>query len=645
MAAEEADFLSLLVQTGILGLRGFWKLSAVSKELLSLRGDATALGFGSVCSGFSSVTEKLEVWRLIDDCLRRDDVKALQQLFALPGVSGRFPFLLRRLIEKSPDSEKCRTYLMERGVTPCVTEILYTQRTSGGTNLSKKIVDEMISRRMLQADAWAVFPARGDDFVVFDPLSVHFLKNNRFDLAESLLDAGSRVDVCGWVWRGRYSRVLDVGVTPLQCLVQRLLRLDSEEHALRQKGLALLERIVRASKAAGCLDWKFEHDHRREGTALGLACLCRDAEIVRVLGGVTDRVDQEGLPFLILTGDDNPSDSERLSQEKVDSCCADTLEELANIRGVNLNAVRRDGHTPLSLACFLGLKKSAAVLLKRGALPKRVKGRGGRMSLSPLYEALRTRSQTFCSLLLQWEADPNEVVVEGAAACTLLQSTLLNISNPRADRKVTAALAKRLIENGARACVLSSPPPPTTENGQTGTPPLNELSMLLMACQTGDADLVRLLVTKGGGDPNAKGKTREMDAAEYPVFLVLSYFRRHSVFVILSLLKTLAKVGADLNVDRGDGHSLLSFACHHLCGSVVLEFLLEKGVQVGGLWREGGAGPDPLVEAVASLCPENVRVLPSEMKWGAEANHAARGCGALGGPMGGSTSSRNVPRF
>uniref|UniRef100_A0A0G4I075 Uncharacterized protein n=1 Tax=Chromera velia CCMP2878 TaxID=1169474 RepID=A0A0G4I075_9ALVE len=105
MTAKDADtLLDVLAASGVLGIRKFWKLSSVSKKLLQLRDDTSTFGLGSVCTVFFSVSEREEVLRFLDGCFDRDNLKGLQQVLALRGVSGCYPFLLRRVLERNPNA-------------------------------------------------------------------------------------------------------------------------------------------------------------------------------------------------------------------------------------------------------------------------------------------------------------------------------------------------------------------------------------------------------------------------------------------------------------------------------------------------------------------------------------------------------------
>uniref|UniRef100_A0A0G4HZM4 Uncharacterized protein n=1 Tax=Chromera velia CCMP2878 TaxID=1169474 RepID=A0A0G4HZM4_9ALVE len=675
MAAKDSDILSVLIASGILGLRKFCLLSSVSKKLLALRDDLSPLGFGSVCPGFSDPSERGEVCRFLANAFERDDAKALQQILALKGMAGRYPFLLRQALQEHPSSDKCIEFLMLRGVTPYCADL--SDQAIG--TLTAARVTQMIRLKVLSPDSFC----EGSRREKMRPLLNRLIENSQFQEAEALVVAGARADICNWQWCSRSNVIFlsDESIhTPLHLLVEALasnadnerrrqvaaavsagdIESDPDEPSAEEKGrqyieqrkqgLSLLGLLARASKQAGCLDWRKKGSFYStpdlmarllpECTALGMACYFGDVEAVKVLSEVTDRVEVGGvqLPFLVLG-----ARCQRLIHrpdgysEEIDARCAEILEVLAELEGVDLNAVKKAGgerghgsssvpladstgpeyqpdrHTPLSLACSLGMAKSAEALLRKGAVPRRV-----RASASPLHEALfydrNNDSETLTSLLLRWKADPNETVVTFGSAYTLLQKILspffedsVRFGNPYS--KTTAKLAKQLIRNGAR-CPLSSPPPQTvTETG--GTPGLCTQSLVVPACSTKDAELVSLLCSIGGADPNGRGKAESAENAPavYPV--------THAVNVTeggeeaAGLLEALASAGANLDVTEEDGHGLLSLTCRWGGDPSTVDFLLKRGLSVGGGRGAvaGGLRRIPLLEAAAWPLTEIVDML------------------------------------
>uniref|UniRef100_A0A0K6S9H1 Uncharacterized protein n=1 Tax=Chromera velia CCMP2878 TaxID=1169474 RepID=A0A0K6S9H1_9ALVE len=253
------------------------------------------------------------------------------------------------------------------------------------------------------------------------------------------------------------------------------------------------------------------------------------------------------------------------------------------------------------------MAKSVEALLKKGAVPRRV-----RASASPLHEALfydrNNDSETLTSLLLRWKADPNEIVVTFGTTYTLLQKILspffedsVRFGNPYPKR--TAKLAKLLILNGAR-CPLSFPPLQTITETEV-TPGLCTQSLVVPACRTRDAELVSLLCSIGGADPNARGKAESAENAPtvYPVTHAVNVTRGGKEAV--GLLEALASAGANLGVTEEDGHlnghGLLSLTCRWGGDPSTVDFLLKRGLSVGGGGGAvaGGLRRLPLLEAAA----------------------------------------------
>uniref|UniRef100_A0A0G4FGR4 Uncharacterized protein n=1 Tax=Chromera velia CCMP2878 TaxID=1169474 RepID=A0A0G4FGR4_9ALVE len=421
MASTDSNAAAVLVASGILGFLGFLKLSSVSKALLSLRDDPSSLGYGSVHPAFSFVHERDDVWRFIDNCFRFDDAESLQQFCALKGGTACLPFLFKRVVENSPASQKCVQFLSKRGATPLCTEVQYDRIPS----LTDAHFEAMITHGMMPPNSWfsrADVQGQGELYV---PMLSALIEADKFGAAERLLEKGANADVCSWYTRFPPTPQTSSRLTPLRILISRLARVRDPEDPVsvlkRREGLSLLRRLVCVCKKAGCLLWRARPGVQggwgegigiihQDLTPLVLACMYRDAEAVGVLTEVQDvnvaLVKAPSRALSILFHVLGPTCRNGVSTDTVDSLSAATIGRLTNWGGVDVNAVDTNGHTALSLACSLGMPKSAEALMKGGSTLGMVKW-GKRMSESPVLKSLEADGDsqtrvTLFSLLLEW---------------------------------------------------------------------------------------------------------------------------------------------------------------------------------------------------------------------------------------------------
>uniref|UniRef100_A0A0G4GLF4 Uncharacterized protein n=1 Tax=Chromera velia CCMP2878 TaxID=1169474 RepID=A0A0G4GLF4_9ALVE len=634
------DTAKAIVASGILGFRGFWKISSLSKNLLSLRDDITTLGLGSVCAEFAHESGRNAVWEFIRNCFRFDDVKTLKQFLALPRISDRYPFLLRLLLSENPNAMKCLEILIKEGANRsgtgelCSLFLLHEEVEP----LQNEALKMMIDGNVIQPNSWTMGRSAsppGDDVAL--PVLCALIQGEKFEAAEALLTKGAKVDVCAW--RNSSGGEFLSDPLPLCALVHRLANIASEAQAQtivegedeeeaeeraairgryvelaerREKCLSLFRSLSVAALESGCLHWK---ENARvggnqivvgENTALQLACRYRDPEMIGVL------VDREadslergegcgsGLPFLVLQSR-QPSTSE----VSCDSHCGAALSHLARLRGIHLNATSTDRHTnrtthtPLSLACSHGMVKSAEVLLQNGALANKVK-KSPRVvtrqpqsvwtsySMPPLFEALKRHSEPLVTLLLEWGADPNEVVVYRGRACTLLQMVLDLPFRSVCGDATAINFAKLLVGKGAVFGADIAPLVPQPVFGSQTTANREDGFMKEVRSQLSRGQLVG---------------------------------------AVTELKKEMAN-GSDVNGTFQDGHSLVSLSCVFGFGSF-FDFLLQQGAAVGGgvgWWR---GRHSPLVKAAEDFPnPEQVSILlrqgadPNALGWrkGADAN-------------------------
>uniref|UniRef100_A0A0G4GQ75 Uncharacterized protein n=1 Tax=Chromera velia CCMP2878 TaxID=1169474 RepID=A0A0G4GQ75_9ALVE len=242
------------------------------------------MGLGSVSSGFHSVSERMDLWDLLDDCLKRDDADALQQLHRLDGIAGRHPLQLRRALQEG--AKGCLKVLAVKSSAVVCSDL----SVESALNLSKEDIPNLIHSGFLQTNPWIEMNVAG--VRILQPLLITLIKAGKLDCAEALLDEGGRVDVCEWRqaedgmifrrealkdphwrsvasltecekeltgWEGRWVPTLG----PLHALIHLLescsritsSQLSKDDEQLR--GESLLRRLAVSARQAGCLDWYF----------------------------------------------------------------------------------------------------------------------------------------------------------------------------------------------------------------------------------------------------------------------------------------------------------------------------------------------------------------------------------------------------
>uniref|UniRef100_A0A0G4H1W4 Uncharacterized protein n=1 Tax=Chromera velia CCMP2878 TaxID=1169474 RepID=A0A0G4H1W4_9ALVE len=331
----------------------------------------------------------------------------------------------------------------------------------------------------------------------------------------------------------------------------------------------------------------------------------------------------------------------RSSSPSSDSSTAEVVTILHEFRA-DMNfpqSLEDDNHTPLTLAVSRGMIETSKALGSSG-----VHNAAARHTLprNPVIEAMASSESAtdLLSFLLERGADPNqlgllEIFRKGEKGrerilVSPLQASLLT------EQEDLLAIVKLLIHHGAR-CVppprtqsLRSPEPPASseEVSRPSPPPVCQASALLLASsdkRTGHLsakipDLIRLLCSEGGGNPNLPGKGREGDthgeelplqavlrlASEYDDALGSHYEERTKdpalvEDVVVPRLLALLICGANPNAVAGDGHSPLSLACS-LGLEGAAELLLERGAKPRGVRAAGAKHRVPLVEAARRLC-------------------------------------------
>uniref|UniRef100_A0A0G4GF70 Uncharacterized protein n=1 Tax=Chromera velia CCMP2878 TaxID=1169474 RepID=A0A0G4GF70_9ALVE len=508
---KDACVAKKVVASQFLGVRLFWKVSGLSKRLLALREDATLNGLGSI--DFDPVSEREDVWYLIDNVFRaqaRLERKSRSSSFsALKTVdlsvlweflSGRYPSLLTRVLDKHPSSQEVPDFLGGRD----------KDSTGAGPlrNLSEAALSSLPGRRLsvllrtgevMSPNAWVqvTFERRVREM----PMLVAFLAVGNMDCAEVLLDASARVDVCEW-WGTSPRRA---GRTPMEALLEFLVRArekGEEGVEKRQQGLRLLRRLAEASQRANCLGWELRSGlwwGAGKTAAIGVACILGDADAIRVLREVHhstgaaagDRMEVADLPFLAVSGWDDIIASRSLPVANAEQR-ADVVKALGDLIMTEgcVNKVRiSDGHSPLSLAVSL--------------------------DLSPVVEAL----------------------IDLGARCfpTRPDAPPPSPTEPHSSHSLPSP------SHGSPPSHPEDPPPK-----------FNQISALRVACEAADPELVHILCERGRADPNAPGKRwrGRSDKTELPLWAAVraAALARNRDIPVANVVKTLHKFGADMSL-------------------------------------------------------------------------------------------------
>uniref|UniRef100_A0A0G4HKC5 Uncharacterized protein n=1 Tax=Chromera velia CCMP2878 TaxID=1169474 RepID=A0A0G4HKC5_9ALVE len=594
------DVLRVVCASGVLGLRRLWKVTTISKELLLLRDDPTPLGLGSLCFGFASVSEHEEVFALLKDSLRKGDATVLRQILSLQGVAGRYPCRMSWAIDQREAA--CLKVLVEKGalsVCPKISVETVRRLTPESTRALLK-AGHLDPNSWIESVAHSKRQAGSVETDCIQPLLVVVIENSQFAVAEVLLDAGARLDVCEWKMgearRGVAQRPpgWGAGRAPLDCLVHVVC---AERERVRERpavvgtadkrhaGLRLLQTVAKAADEAGCLEWttqcRIPNRTAFAETALGIACVLRDWMAARTLlmrGADAKRKagmrEKSELPFLKLAAGERARRLRSRSSsetERDERHISKLMNSLGNA-GAHLDRVGEFGRTPLSHACNLGLKKVAETLLDRGVRIEGVVSKGvarGRRRV-PLIEAVQCSKSNVAlvSLLLERGADPNEVGICAYLSCagSPLQAAVVAGWKSGWPNRDTLRLVEVLVSHGARclgerrehslslSTVATEVETEVRMDDQIvgvgrDVGPVSQVSPLLIAFQMRDAKLARLLVEKGGADPNAPGKIDDRGKVETPADLVLGLKvgrRRCPEGTKKLLVETLQEVGGDL---------------------------------------------------------------------------------------------------
>uniref|UniRef100_A0A0G4I460 Uncharacterized protein n=1 Tax=Chromera velia CCMP2878 TaxID=1169474 RepID=A0A0G4I460_9ALVE len=674
IAATSVETWRLVGASGLIGVRLFWKFTSVSKELLKMREDTSVKGIGGILSAESlvHVSERRALRSLLCDVIDRDDGLVLEKLQAVESIDieRHFPGLLGIAAKKK--AERCITALTLRASVPSLCNSVSGLSAVDVGGLKKETLVQLLEKKVLHPDSWFVCEVgeevgnrvghRGTagrerpQIRHWKPLLNALLDAYNFDGVEAVLEARGRMDVCEWEAEAgsRWEVYYRWERTPLHCLIFALTNLEksllenpqSLEHRtqqaahqaslplqhMKQRGVALIPRMVVAASKAGCLEWTAvvplrildESKNRSvmttvEASCLELACACMQPEVVRELLVAGVRISKVKWTIVRKTidgcheqhrwlaerrgCDDCTRYSHPRALKKAEDRCLETLEILAEAgAGLESQSVL-DGHTPLSLACDFGLQDVCQFLLNR-EVSVRTTGVGlkgeTRAPKVPLVISLQHSHWVIAKLLLEAGADPNEIAwVDGKPVSPLVQA--MKCVPDRTDRKwdpfceweEAESAVKLLIEKGAQceiplgetAQVDSAGCPDPASNLDTGFP-------LVFACGELYGDLARLLLEKAGADPGKESSIRNSE--QTPVEALLRSGARSYLAppeeerCVEQILESLTRAGADweAEVDR-DGHTPLSLACLMRFRKAV-EFFLQHKAALTSRRESGG---------------------------------------------------------
>uniref|UniRef100_A0A0G4GKF5 Uncharacterized protein n=1 Tax=Chromera velia CCMP2878 TaxID=1169474 RepID=A0A0G4GKF5_9ALVE len=305
-AAETGLKNGALFGSSVLGIRQFWKLSSLSKALLSFREDSqiTTSIFGS--EALVPFSQRSDLFLLVRHCIDKENDKLLQQLLLnVNGLAGQFPGLLDRA--KQRQSRKCIAVLEGKGG-------LTAPASLGGGNLPytrKETVARWLENQVLQPDAWVKVPH------FWTPLLTVLIDSGSIQAAEFIWEKGGRVDVTEWretevaqAGQQNSSSSTDVtslfsfpGRSPLHALILRLSGFNPLDAKGREESLKFLRRLAEAAKERGVIRWTADmcgFEQWGEGgnsmpmSALSLACRCVEVDALKILLDVLE-VEEHGI--------------------------------------------------------------------------------------------------------------------------------------------------------------------------------------------------------------------------------------------------------------------------------------------------------------------------------------------------------------
>jgi ankyrin repeat protein len=285
--------------------------------------------------------------------------------------------------------------------------------------------------------------------------------------------------------------------------------------------------------------------------------------------------------------------------------------------GAEINARSKNGFTPLLFAVRDGRAGAAAALLKSGASPNealppsvRRGGAGAPHGSTALMLAVTNAHYELASMLLDAGADPNDGV-HGWTALHLLTDvrkpgTGSNDPAPPGSGSVDSLeMARRLVAHGAKVNAR------TERTRAIGMTSLNTegATPFLLACRTGDVELMRLLL-KLGADPSiptAEKTTPLMAAAG--VGTRAPEEDAGSEPEALEAVKMLIELGADVNAVDDRGETAMHGVAYKHYPSVA-EYLAGHGAKIDVWNSKNRNGWTPLRIAAGVHRGMNLRQSP-----------------------------------
>uniref|UniRef100_A0A0G4FVW7 Uncharacterized protein n=1 Tax=Chromera velia CCMP2878 TaxID=1169474 RepID=A0A0G4FVW7_9ALVE len=183
------ELRGIICASGVLSLKRFWKLSSLSADLLRLRDSQAVVGLGGVLLTQDPFSEREEMGKFLLRSVDCDNEKEVRQLLSLDGVSGRFPCLLARAMQKG--SEKCLRFLAEQTGRPGFALPQSAVTAQSVLGLSAHAMSALLDGGTPHPNMWIVSERR-DSKHEWRPLLNVLIDAKKFDCAKILVERGAR---------------------------------------------------------------------------------------------------------------------------------------------------------------------------------------------------------------------------------------------------------------------------------------------------------------------------------------------------------------------------------------------------------------------------------------------------------------------